>query len=164
MNSVGVGEAMMSPKRIVVFQIVLTLAAAIGIWSSLGAAIQAQSRIPRLTRSVMPQNPVGYFWPPVGVTLRVTVDERGTIAEVVSLGPARERLSFYTSTPMGGEVLAFTPLGGLFQTNPVTTPLSPPPWMPFGNGDTTRPPTAQSRSTSSSGLSHRRRLVCSRTV
>ena len=99
----------MSPGRIVIFQIVLTLAAATGIWSSLGAAALAQNRIPRLTRSVMPQNPVGN-WPRVGVTLRVTIDERGNVAEVRPFGPARERYSFFVSTPMGGEVLTFTPL------------------------------------------------------
>jgi TonB family protein len=112
-----VGEAIVSPRRILAFQIVLTLAAAIGIWSSRGAAIQAQSRIPRLTRSVTPQNPVGN-WPRVGVTLRVTVDERGNVSEVRPFGPSRERYSFYVSTPMGGEVLAFTPLTDIVPNQP----------------------------------------------
>jgi TonB family protein len=82
-----------------------------------GASLRAQSqvieagpnRMPRLTYSVMPQNPVDRFGIPVVVSLRVTLD-RGRVAEVRPIEPNRGTYSFYVSQPMGGEVLALSPL------------------------------------------------------
>ena len=73
-------------------------------------SVSAQNPVPRLTRVVMPQNPMATFWPPIFVALRVTLDEQGRIGEVRTLGPGSEQYSFYVSRPTGGEVMAFTPV------------------------------------------------------
>jgi hypothetical protein len=79
--------------------------------------VTAQNPVPRLTHVVMPRSPAPA--PPTVVALRVTLDEQGRVGEVRALGPGSERYSFYVSRPMGGEVLAFTPITDQMAPRPI---------------------------------------------